>query len=62
VPPQFVGGPTYPFTGYTIRFTEKKLKQLYPTHDEYVEKVKAAAEAATIPEPHRPNLNKQRLP
>jgi hypothetical protein len=43
---RYVAGPTYPLGGFTIPFTPAKLKELYPTHDDYVAKITEAANAA----------------
>lgn len=43
---RYVAGPTLRHGGYTIRFPEEKLKQMYPAHEDYVEKVRSAAEKA----------------
>ncbi|MDR0876545.1 MAG: hypothetical protein LBN21_00715, partial [Treponema sp.] len=43
---QYVGNPLIALAGFTIPFSPEKIKRLYPTHDDYVAKVKAAAEAA----------------
>jgi hypothetical protein len=43
---QYIGNPMLALAGFTIPFSPEKLKRLYPTHDDYVAKVKAAAEAA----------------
>ncbi|GIP59540.1 alpha/beta hydrolase domain-containing protein [Paenibacillus woosongensis] len=43
---RYAVSPVYGLGGFTIPFTAEQLKKLYPTHDDYVAKVKAAAEAA----------------
>lgn len=43
---RYIAGPTIALGGYTIPFTEAQLKELYPTHEAYVQKVEAAAIAA----------------
>jgi hypothetical protein len=43
---QYIAGAGYPLGGYTLPFTSERLKSLYPTHEEYVEKVEIAAIAA----------------
>jgi hypothetical protein len=42
----YVAGATYPLTGFTVPFSPAQLKQLYPTHQAYIEKVRSAAVAA----------------
>jgi hypothetical protein len=42
---RYVAGPAFQLGGYTIPFNEAKLRQLYPTHNDYVNKVTAAARA-----------------
>ncbi|GAA4860397.1 alpha/beta hydrolase domain-containing protein [Paenibacillus vulneris] len=43
---RYAVSPFYGLGGYTIPFTTEELKKLYPTHDDYVAKVTAAAESA----------------
>jgi hypothetical protein len=43
---RYVAAATLGLEGYTIPFTAEQLKKLYPTHETYVEKVRAAASAA----------------
>ncbi|WP_425358176.1 alpha/beta hydrolase domain-containing protein [Treponema primitia] len=43
---QYVAGPAYPLEGFTIAFAPAKLKELYPTHEIYVEKIRQSADAA----------------
>ncbi|MCL6460137.1 MAG: hypothetical protein K6T85_19270, partial [Gorillibacterium sp.] len=43
---KYAVSPLYGLGGYTIPFTAEQLKKLYPTHKDYVAKVKAAAKAA----------------
>ena len=43
---RYIAVPTIALGGYTIPFTEAQLKELYPTHEAYVQKVEAAAIAA----------------
>jgi hypothetical protein len=43
---RYVAGPSYPLIGYTVPFSVERLRQLYPTHEAYVAKITAAANAA----------------
>jgi hypothetical protein len=43
---RYVAGPAYPLIGYTVPFSPERLRQLYPTQNDYVAKVTAAANAA----------------
>jgi hypothetical protein len=43
---RYVVGPSYPLGGYTLQFSPEELKALYPTHEDYVAKITAAANAA----------------
>jgi hypothetical protein len=43
---RYVAGPIYPLIGYTVPFSPERLRQLYPTHEAYVAKITAAANAA----------------
>jgi hypothetical protein len=40
---RYAAAATLPLGGYTIPFTTERLKELYPTHEIYVEKIRAAA-------------------
>ena len=43
---KYVAGPRYPLRGYTVPLPAEQLLQLYPTHEDYVAKITAAANAA----------------
>jgi len=43
---RYIAAPTIPIAGFTVAFPREKLRQLYPSNEDYAGKITAAAEAA----------------